>query len=112
MAGAKRYADTDEQGQAAVGRARGVRGQAHLDEDGVVLDVAAILQQALGDKQRAAGCNVHLGHWAAEAAAVRVGLEGIAKVLPGRPLVHQHQGHLNAPPTMDGQTVNQLANTS
>lgn len=67
---------------------------AHLDEDGVIFDVVARLQDALSHEQRAAGGDVHLGRGASEAAAVRIGLEGVAQVLPGRSLVHQHQSHL------------------
>ena len=65
-----------------------------LDEDGVVFDVGAVLEDGLRYEQRTPRCDVHLGNGPPEAAAVGVGLEGVTQVLPGRSLVHQHQGHL------------------
>lgn len=66
----------------------------HFDEDGVVFDVAAGLQDALRHKQRAAGGDVHLCCRTPEAAAVWIRLKGVPQVFPGRSLVHQHQSHL------------------
>lgn len=66
----------------------------HLDEDGIIFDVAARLQETLRHKQRTPGGDVHLCPGTSEAAAVRVGLKGITQVFPRRTLVHQHQSHL------------------
>lgn len=50
----------------------------HLNEDGVIFDVAAGFQDALGHKERTAGGYVHLGCRTPEAAAVWIRLKGIA----------------------------------
>lgn len=54
----------------------------HLDEDGVVFDVAARLQDALRHKQRTSGGDVHLSCGTSEAAAVWIRLKGVAQVFP------------------------------